>query len=118
MFDHGDLKHLRIFAIGFLTLALCACNPYPANPVEFKGIVSSWSLEQQQAQSASTLLSSKGFNVSRHKAEKYFDDQREYIYATQSKFTLPICTTEWRVILMLEHEQVVETQPLVFFNCI
>ena len=116
MFDRVISK--KIAAISCVVLCVSACNPNPENPNEFKGVVSNWHLEQLSSQAAIELLTKKGFSAKQYKAESYFKDQRDYVYATQSKLTFLICGTEWRVILMLEKNSVAEVKPLVFFNCI
>lgn len=104
---------IRFCAIALSALVLCACRPYPFDQAEFAAIVKSWALEKESPTEAAFSLKEKGFEVSRHKAEKYFDDQRDYLYATQ-RTTIIICGLEWRVILMLQKEKIAEVKPFVF----
>lgn len=108
---------VRLCAIALLALVLCACRPYPFDQAKFDAIVKSWALEKRSPTEADFSLKEKGFKVSRHKAEKYFEDQRDYLYATQ-RTTIIICGLEWRVILMLEKEKIAEVKPFVFSQCI
>lgn len=107
-----------IISAGALILLTTGCSPYPAEISEFKAVVHSWKIEERTAADAIKVFEEKGFSVSQHKAEKYFDDQRDYVYATQSKLTFIICAREWRVIAKLEKGKAAEIEPHIFFNCI
>lgn len=107
----------RLCATALLAGALSGCGPYPFNQTEFGAIVESWKLNRTTPPQAAASMEQKGFKVGRHKAEKYFDDQRDYLYATQKVYRV-VCSLEWRVILLLENEEVVEVQPYVFSQCL
>lgn len=109
------------YAIALAAITLSGCkpnpNPYPFDRAKFGAMVTSWQLKGATPTEASAALEQKGFRVSRHKAEKYFDGQRDYLYATQ-KVGRIVCSLEWRVILALENEKVAEVSPYVFSQCL
>jgi hypothetical protein len=107
-----------ILFAGSLILLTTGCSPYPAKISDFKKVVHSWEIEGRTAADAIKVFEEKGFSASQHKAEKYFEDQRDYVYATQSKLTFIICAREWRVIAKLENGSVAEIESHIFFNCI
>jgi hypothetical protein len=98
-------------------LSACSPNPYPFDKDKFTDIVNSWELDKNSPNYALNLLEQKGFSVSRNKAEKWFEDENDYIYATQ-KLRGIVCSLEWRIILYTEHEQIFEVKPLVFSSCL
>jgi hypothetical protein len=110
-------RYIRYFSIILLAISLSACNPYPFNKHEFSNIVDSWNLEEKNPNEAVEFLTKNSFKVGRKKAEKWFTDQRDYIYATQKRSVI-ICSLEWRVILKVEKERIVEINPLVFSQCL
>lgn len=107
-----------IISAGLLILLTTGCSPYPAEINDFKKVVHSWEVEGRTAADAIKIFEGKGFSSSQHKAEKYFDDQRDYVYATQSKIIFIICAREWRTIAKLENGKVAEIESHIFFNCI
>ena len=103
-------RYSRYFSIILLAISLSACNPYPFNKHKFINIVDSWNLEEKTPKEAVEFLTQENFKVGRKKAEKWFTDQRDYIYATQRSSAI-ICSLEWRVILKIEKERIVEINP-------
>ena len=95
-------------------LLASGCSPYPAEISDFKKLVHSWNIEGRSAANAIKIFEEKGFSASQHKGEKYFEGQRDYIYAAQSKLTFIICAREWRVIAKLDNGKVAEVKPLIF----
>ena len=110
-------RHTRYCSILLLAISLSACNPYPFNKHKFSNIVASWNLEEKTPKEAIELLTQENFKAGRKKAEKWFTDQRDYIYATQKSSAI-ICSLEWRIILKIEEERIVEINPLVFSQCL
>jgi hypothetical protein len=117
-------KNRKIIIVGMLLVTIgvvFAINwvfPFSKNVESFGQEVSTWSLDGQSSKAALNMLSEKGFKVGQYKAEPYFNDQRDYIYATQRRVAAMVCSREWRIILKLENEKVVNVKPLVYLHCL
>jgi hypothetical protein len=79
--------------------------------------VLTWKLQALSIDNASSVLQSKGFRVGHYQAKKYFQDQRDYLYAYMNKSGLP-CATEWSIILPLHENKVAEINSKVSSTCL
>jgi hypothetical protein len=110
----------RCISVLFISALLAACTSFPNEEDQFVRLVDSWALVGSPVDDARSFLEARGFKVTRSSRGSPWKDRPETLFATRRGgfVSCIVGDREWRVVLSIDQERIVEVRALVFEHCL